>query len=155
MMRSLKLALLLTGLYGMLGLASLARAEDNAAVAAMAEYLEFVDYGGATIFPEQIPADDWKSIFVIDARDAGQYAQEHIPGAVNIEWRQVLVRRQELPKDKSILIYCNTGTLSAQAGFALRVAGMDNVRILQGGFSAWKAKGGFDAYRRATQPVKE
>ena len=78
MMRSLKLALLLTGLYGMLGLASLARAEDNAAVAAMAEYLEFVDYGGATIFPEQIPADDWKSIFVIDARDAGQLRHTEI-----------------------------------------------------------------------------
>ena len=49
-----------------------------------------------------------------------------------------------------VLIYCNTGTLSAQAGFALRVAGHDNVRILQGGFQEWKAKGGFDANARAS-----
>jgi len=28
---------------------------------------------------------------------------------------------------------------------------MENVRILQGGFAEWKAKGGFDAYRRATE----
>lgn len=126
-------------------------AADGAAVKAMEEYLDFVDYGGNTIFPEQIPVDDWKKFYVIDARDADQYKKEHIPGAVNIEWRQALARRNELPKDKSILIYCNTGSLSAQAGFALRVAGMDNVRILQGGFAEWKAKGGFDANRRASQ----
>ena len=130
------------------------QAADDPAVKALAEYLDFVDYGGATIFPEQIPAEDWKSFLVIDARDAEQYAKEHISGAVNIEWRQVLARRTELPADKPILIYCNTGSLSAQAGFALRVAGMDNVRILQGGFSEWKAKGGFDANRRATLPAK-
>lgn len=127
-------------------------AADNAAVKIMEEYLDFVDYGGATMFPEQIPAEEWKNFYVIDARDAEQFQKEHIPGSVNIEWRQVLARRAVLPKDKPVLIYCNTGSLSAQAGFALRVAGMDNVRILQGGFSEWKAKGGFDANRRASQP---
>ena len=126
-------------------------AADTSAVKAMEEYLDFVDYGGATIFPEQIPQTDWKNFYVIDARDADQFQKDHIPGAVNIEWRQVLSRRGEIPKDKPVLIYCNTGSLSAQAGFALRVAGMDNVRILQGGYSEWKTKGGFDAYRRATQ----
>jgi len=137
-----------------LGLSSIAVpafAADNSAVKVMEEYLDFVDYGGATILPEQIPQADWKSFYVIDARDGEQFQKDHIPGAVNIEWRQILARRNELPKDKSILIYCNTGSLSAQAGFALRVAGMDNVRILQGGYSEWKTKGGFDAYQRATQ----
>lgn len=86
---------------------------------------------------------------MIDARDAGQYTKDHIPGALNIEWRQVLARRAELPRDRMVLLYCNTGTLSAQAGLALRLAGMDNVRILQDGFVGWKAKGGFDAHRRA------
>ena len=124
------------------------------AVKAMEEYLDFVDYGGATIFPEQIPKDDWKRFHVIDARDKDQYAKEHIPGAINIEWRQVLAKRTSIPKDKPVLIYCNTGSLSAQAGFALRIAGHDNVRILQGGFAEWKAKGGLDAAARATGPTK-
>lgn len=129
------------------------QAQDNTeAIEAMEEYLDFAEYGGATIFPEQIPARDWKNFFVVDARDAAQFEKEHIPGAVNIEWRQVLARRSELPKDKPILIYCNTGTLSAQAGFALRVAGFDNLRILQGGIRGWQAKGGFEAYERASQP---
>jgi rhodanese-related sulfurtransferase len=124
-------------------------AADNAAVKAMGEYFEFSEYGGATILPEQIPAADWKNVYVIDTRDADQYKKAHIPGAVNIDWRQVLGRRAELPEDRMVLVYCNSGTLSAQAGLALRVAGMENVRILQGGFNEWKAKGGFDAYRRA------
>ncbi len=113
-------------------------------------YLEFVDYGGGTIFPEQIPKGEYAKMMVIDARDATQYAKEHIPGAVNIEWRQVLAKSGDIPKNKPVLIYCNTGTLSAQAGFALRVSGWENVRILQGGFSEWKTKGGLDANAKAS-----
>jgi rhodanese-related sulfurtransferase len=113
-------------------------------------YLEFVDYGGGTIFPEQIPKGEYAKMMVIDARDAAQYAKEHIPGAVNIEWRQVLAKSGDIPKNKPVLIYCNTGTLSAQAGFALRVSGWENVRISQGGFSEWKTKGGLDANAQAS-----
>ena len=127
--------------------------ENDAAVEGMEEYLAFADYGGATIASEQIPAKDWKNFFIVDARNAEQFDEEHIPGAVNIEWREVLARRSELPRDQPILIYCNTGALSAQAGFALRVAGFDNLRILQGGMRDWQAKGGFEANQRATRPA--
>lgn len=129
---------------------------DNKAIAIdeMAGYLEFVDYGGGVIFAEQIPKDEWPKMVVIDARDAGQFAKGHIPGAINMDWRQVLAKRDSIPKNKPVLIYCNTGSLSAQAGFALRVAGWENVRILQGGMEEWKAKGGFDAAAKATAPAK-
>ena len=129
---------------------------DNKAIAVdeMEAYLEFVDYGGGVIFAEQIPKDEWPKFLVIDARDAGQFAKGHIPGAINMDWRQVLAKRHEIPKNKPVLIYCNTGSLSAQAGFAMRVAGWDNLRILQGGMEEWKAKGGFDAAEKATVPAK-
>jgi rhodanese-related sulfurtransferase len=129
---------------------------DNKAIAVdeMEAYLEFVDYSGGVIFAEQIPADEWKKMIVIDARDAAQFAKGHIPGAINMDWRQVLAKRDEIPKDKPVLIYCNTGSLSAQAGFALRVAGWENVRILQGGMEEWKAKVGFDASIKAARPEK-
>lgn len=136
-------------------LAPAAHADNKALVIdEMAAYLEFVDYGGGVIFAEQIPKDEWPKMLVIDARDAGQFAKGHIPGAINMDWRQVLAKRDEIPKNKPVLIYCNTGSLSAQAGFALRVAGWENVRILQGGMEEWKAKGGFDAAARATAPAK-
>lgn len=115
----------------------------------LAGYLEFVDYGGAIIFAEQIPSSEYAKMMIIDARDAGQFSKSHIPGAVNIEWRKVLEQRAKISKDKMVLIYCNTGSLSAQAGFALRVAGYENVKILQGGYEEWKAKGGLDANAKA------
>ncbi|MDI3510968.1 MAG: hypothetical protein PWQ61_1733 [Betaproteobacteria bacterium] len=136
-------------------LAPAAHADNKAIVIdEMAAYLEFVDYGGGVIFAEQIPKDEWPKMVVIDARDAGQFAKGHIPGAINMDWRQVLANRDSIPKNKPVLIYCNTGSLSAQAGFALRVAGWENVRILQGGMEEWKAKGGFDAAAKATAPAK-
>jgi rhodanese-related sulfurtransferase len=124
---------------------------DNKAIATdeMEAYLEFVDYGGGVIFAEQIPKDEWPKMVVIDARDPAQFSKGHIPGAINMDWRQVLAKRNAIPKNKPVLIYCNTGSLSAQAGFALRVAGWDNVRILQGGMAEWQAKGGFDASTKA------
>jgi len=127
--------------------------ENPAAVEAIEEYLDFTEYGSSLIWPEQIPAEDWKNVFVVDARDAAQYAKGHIPGAVNIEWRQAVARRGELPKDRMVVVYCNSGSLSAQAVFALRLLGYDNVKVLQDGYEGWKAKGGFEAHRRASRPA--
>ena len=126
-------------------------AEDKAAISALEAYFDFSEYEGGTILPEQIPAEDWKNIHVVDTRDAEQFQQAHIPGAVNIDWRKVLGQRSTLPENKMVLLYCNGGTLSSQAAIALRVAGMENVRILQGGFTEWKAKGGFEANRIASK----
>lgn len=128
-------------------------AENPAVVKAMEEYLDFTEYGSSVIWPEQIPAEDWNKVFVIDARDAAQYAREHIPGAVNIEWRQAIARRGEIPKDRTVVYYCNTGSLSAQAVFALRLLGWDNVKVLQDGLEGWKKKGGFKANELAGKPA--
>ncbi|WP_232834559.1 rhodanese-like domain-containing protein [Rhodoferax ferrireducens] len=113
---------------------------DEASAETVASYFDFVDYNSGTIMAEQIPAEDWKKFYLLDVRDAGQYAKEHIPGAVNIEWRKVFAERAKLPKDKSILVYCNTGSFSGQVAMALRMDGFENVRILHGGFGAWQAR---------------
>ena len=146
---------LAAAIAGSLQLAPTAHA-DNKAIATdeMEAYLEFVDYGGGVIFAEQIPKEEWPKMVLIDARDPAQFAKGHIPGAINMDWRQVLAKRNDIPKNKPVLIYCNTGSLSAQAGFALRVAGWENVRILQGGMAEWQVKGGFDAAAKAAGPAK-
>lgn len=122
---------------------------DPAAAEALEAYFDFVEYNSGTIMSEQIAAPDWRKFYVLDVRDASQFAKEHIPGAVNIEWRKVFAERARLPRDKTILAYCNTGSFSAQSAMALRMAGYENVRILHGGFAEWKARGGFEASTRA------
>ena len=129
--------------------ASPVRAEDSAVANAVAEYMAFTEYGSGAILPEQIPEADWAKIHVIDTRAADQFAKEHIPGAINIEWRQVVERRHEVPRDRMVVLYCNIGVLSTQAVFAMRLLGWDNVLVLGGGIEGWKAKGGMKANARA------
>lgn len=126
-------------------------AEEFPVAAAVEEYMGFTEYASGAILPEQIPEDAWKDIFVIDARAADQYARGHIPGAVNIEWRQAPARRHEIPRDRMVVMYCNIGVLSTQAVFALRLLGWDNVVVLGGGIEGWKAKGGLKANELASQ----
>ena len=123
--------------------------EASPAFEEMAAYLDFVEYPGGTIFAEQIPQASYANTVFVDTRGAAQFVQGHIPDAVNIEWRRILAESERIPKNKLVVLYCNTGSLSSQAGFALRVAGWDNVRILHGGYDDWKAKGGVKAYARA------
>jgi rhodanese-related sulfurtransferase len=128
-----------------------AQAADKATVSALEGYFDFVDANAGTILPEQIAAEDYKKLFVLDVRDAAQFAKEHVPGAANIEWRQVFAQRAKLPKDKTILVYCNTSSFAAQVAMALRMDGFENVRLLYGGFDEWKARGGMDAHARASR----
>lgn len=113
-------------------------AADEAAVEAMKGYMEFATYDAGIILPQQLTKDVFDSVLFVDTRDAGQFSKETIPGAVNIEWREVLNRIEEIPENKKVILFCNTGDLSAQATFALRVAGRENVVVLQTGLIGWK-----------------
>lgn len=130
-------------LLGIFVLAPTVAAEDNAAVKAMQEYMEFSPYEAGIILPQQLAKDVFDSVVFIDARSAAQFTQGSIPGAKNIEWREVLGRIDEIPKDKKVVLFCNTGALSAQAAFALRVSGRDNVLVLQTGLDGWRANAAY------------
>ena len=128
---------LAAALLGVTLLAGSAAAESPA-VKAMQDYMEFAPYEAGIIVPQQLTREIFDSVVFIDTRDAAQFAAGSIPGARNIEWREVLGRINEIPTDKKVILFCNTGSLSAQAAFALRVAGRDNVLLLQTGLHGWK-----------------
>lgn len=50
----------------------------------------------------------------------------------------MLTRIGEIPKDQKVVLFCNTGSHSAQAAFALHVAGRENVLVLQTGIDGWR-----------------
>lgn len=128
-----------------------AQPADKATAEALEGYFDFVDANAGTVLAEQIPAEDYPKFHIVDVRDAAQFAKAHVPGAVNIEWRQVFAQRASLPRDKTLLLYCNTSSLAAQAAMALRLDGFENVRLLYGGFNGWQAAGGLEANARAMQ----
>lgn len=119
-------------------------AEDNPAIDAMQEYMEFAEYSEGSISTEQLTSIETSEIFFVDTRNKGQFNEGHIPGAVNIEWRQILSRRDEIPTDKPVVLYCETGLLSSKAHFALKVAGRENVKVLWGGYLMWSARQSFE-----------
>lgn len=121
-----------------MAIATIPAKAGEAAVEAMQEYMEFAPYDAGIILPRQLTEDVFKEVLFVDTRDAGQFSKGTIPGAINIEWREVLGRIDEIPTDKKVILFCNTGTLSAQALFALRVAGRDNALVLQTGYLGWK-----------------
>lgn len=116
---------------------SLPTVADEAALEAMAEYLMFQEYESGIILPQQIDQSVFEAVTFIDTRDLEQFEKQTIPGAIHIEWRQVLERMDEIPTEKKVIVFCNTGSLSAQAAFALRVAGFDNVVVMQSGLLGW------------------
>ncbi len=115
----------------------LAHADQRIAIDVMAEYLMFQEYESGIILPQQIDQSVFESVKFIDTRDVDQFDTGTIPGAHHIEWRQVLERMDEIPKAGKVILFCNTGSLSSQATFALRVAGFDNVVVLQSGYQGW------------------
>mgnify|MGYP000011483629 FL=1 len=132
MTKTLSLALLALAI-------GLSHADDNPAVAAMQDYLDFADYGEGSISTEQLASIESTNILYIDTRNPAQYDSGHIPGALNIEWRLILARRAEIPTDRPVVLYCDTGLLSSKAQFSLKIAGRDNIKVLWGGYLMWLA----------------
>ena len=115
-----------------------ARAETEAVIDTMQEYMNFSEYNAGIIMPEQIDQSIFEAVTFIDTRSEEEFRAATIPGAVHLEWREVFDRIDEIPEDGKTILFCNTGALSAQAVFALRVAGYENVLVLQSGFSGWQ-----------------
>ena len=111
---------------------------NDAAVEAMGEYLMFQDYQSGIIMPQQIDQSIFERVVFIDTRSEEEFRAATIPGARHIEWREVIDRIDDIPEGQKTILFCNTGALSAQAVFALRVAGRDNVLVLQGGLTGWQ-----------------
>jgi rhodanese-related sulfurtransferase len=80
--------------------------------------------------------------YVIDVREASEFEQGHIPGAVNIPIRTLAQNLDQVPTDQPVLVYCASGHRAGMATAALRELGYDNVKAFSGGWKAWSEAGG-------------
>lgn len=65
--------------------------------------------------PERISVEEFKSlldnqadIVLVDVRSSDEYYISHIPGAISMRFPdEIQARYTELPRDKTIILYCN------------------------------------------------
>ena len=74
---------------------------------------------------------------LVDVREPGEFAREHIAGAQSLPLSAF--DTAHLPRDRKIVLCCQSGGRSTRALAQLKAAGFGNVAHLDGGLSAWKA----------------
>lgn len=82
--------------------------------------------------PEKINVADFSAVkaseendnyAVLDVRKATEFKDSHIQGAINIAHTRILDRINEVPRDKHLLVHCETGSRSAVASAFLQSRG--------------------------------
>lgn len=91
------------------------------------------------IQPEELA--DFDAALVLDVRNKTEHADGHIPGSDQLSAGRVLWNQDRLPKDGTIVTYCQSGVRNSVAASALRRAGFDVVELdgSYAGWSRWKA----------------
>ncbi|HEV2640599.1 MAG TPA: rhodanese-like domain-containing protein [Actinocrinis sp.] len=84
----------------------------------------------------ELPAD----AYLIDVREADEWACGHAPEAVHVPLSELMARVAEVPEDQSVYVICKVGGRSEQAVTYLNQLGRTTVNVT-GGMLAWQAAG--------------
>jgi rhodanese-related sulfurtransferase len=84
-----------------------------------------------------LPASGDEAPFVLDVRTPEEYVAGHVPGAVNIPYDQVGARLAEVPKDRTVVLYCRSGKRAGMAAQALAQNGYTKLQHLEGDMPGW------------------
>jgi uncharacterized membrane protein YdjX (TVP38/TMEM64 family)/rhodanese-related sulfurtransferase len=89
----------------------------------------------------QLQSDE--RVLLLDVRPAADFNGEwgHIEGACNIPLEDLPARLGNLEFDRPVRLLCRTDRRSTQAAAMLVKAGFANARVVQGGMTAWRARG--------------
>ena len=82
---------------------------------------------------------------LVDVRETGEYAEGHVPGAVNIPMGHLTGHLDELYRSRVLHVICANGN---------RSAAMTDVLVAQG-FEAVNVAGGTGAWIRSGRPIKK
>lgn len=91
-------------------------------------------------FNEVKNAVDGKTAEIIDVRGASDYKINHIPGAHHLFYGNIGAHLDQVPKDKPVIVHCQTGIRAAIAHSILLQKGFQNVSIYWGGMEEWMSK---------------
>ena len=97
--------------------------------------------GGKKITPQDlINLTNQDAAQLIDLRSSNEFDDGHITGSINIPYTDLEDRIHEIKnqEDKSLVLICDTGSQSANAGEVLNKSGFEKTVILSGGIGAWR-----------------
>jgi len=77
---------------------------------------------------------------IVDVRQPDEYVKGHIPGAKLIPIRELAADFSDLPSDKDLIFYCQSGGRSQAAATLVTEEGASNKNVynLEGGIMAWQ-----------------
>ena len=101
--------------------------------------------------------DDPEAVLV-DTREEWEYEEGHIPGAVRLDWRELvdeesrgirpepelraLLEERGVTPDRRVVLYCNTARRISHTYVVLRHLGYPDVAFYEGSLTEWEAEGG-------------
>lgn len=89
---------------------------------------------------EKVKADEW---LLIDVRSPQEYAESHIPGAINMPHEEIddYIEQLSDARDKPIIIYCRSGRRASIAMQMLEAKQFTDINHLEGDMLGWTAAG--------------
>ena len=89
---------------------------------------------------ERVKNNDW---MLIDVRSPEEFAEGHIPGAVNMPYDAIddFINELEGNKDKPIIVYCRSGRRAKLAMKVLEALEFSEVMHLEGDMLGWSDAG--------------
>ncbi len=77
---------------------------------------------------------------LLDVRTREEFENSHLSGARNLDYlgEGFLDELEQLPPDRTYLVYCRTGRRSVRTCTLMRNAGFRNIFHLDGGLLAWE-----------------
>jgi thiosulfate/3-mercaptopyruvate sulfurtransferase len=123
------------------------------------EYRAAFDEGGPLVPIETVrEALSAPDTVIVDTREEWEYEEGHIPGAVRLDWLELVDRESRglrpdaenretlesrgITPDKRVLLYCNTARRISHTYVVLRHLAYEDLAFYEGSLTEWEREGG-------------
>lgn len=81
--------------------------------------------------------DSGEDLLLLDVREEDEVALCALPGSLHLPMNRIPLQHNELPDDRTIVLYCHHGVRSLHSALYLADAGFERLINLKGGIDAW------------------
>ena len=128
---------------------------------------------GLIVYMDDLRNNSDPNVVIADVRTPEQYAEGHIPGAINLDWANFrkgkgvfigvknatrILGEQGINEENEIIVYCSSATgtqcpASYYVFWMLEYLGHEHVSVLDGGFNAWSPAYGYTQNETTRAPT--